>query len=313
VIEALDLTMKNIYYLEGGAGRVLCSIPAFEKLFLENQNFDILTSYRKEFFIGNPLLEKLSHSIDRPGLFNRIIRDNNLIKLEPYHIKEYYNQQCSLATAFNIEINNDPSVLPPPKIYFTPAESQKYKTYIEGLKKEHKKNKVLVFQPFGMEAKFFDDGIFDSSNRSFIMENIVDLIQMLRKDYLILWMGGLRLNISNQFDTILYFDNDINLRDWAGYIMNADHFLGMDSIGQHLAKAVGQTATVVIAGTYPINVTWPNTENFHVLDLGKDTRQYDPIRITYDDKVMENNNGLMRMSDKLLDQVVESVNHLGNM
>ena len=51
MIEALDLTMKNIYYLEGGAGRVLCSIPAFEKLFLENQNFDILTSYRKEFFI----------------------------------------------------------------------------------------------------------------------------------------------------------------------------------------------------------------------------------------------------------------------
>ena len=30
--------MNDVYYLDGGAGRVLCSIPAFEKLFLKNQN-----------------------------------------------------------------------------------------------------------------------------------------------------------------------------------------------------------------------------------------------------------------------------------
>ena len=304
--------MNDVYYLDGGAGRVLCSIPAFEKLFLKNQTFKILTDYRKEFFTRNPILEKLTYSVGKPGVFEKIVKDNNLIKLEPYHIKEYYNQQCSLATAFNIEINNDTSVLPPPKIYFSTEEIQTYKKYIEDIKKEYKKDKVLVFQPFGMEAKLFDDGIFDNTNRSFLMQNIVDLVQLLRKDFLILWMGMLRLNISQQFDPILYYEMTTSLRDWAGYILHADHFLGCDSGGQHLAKAVGQTGTIVMAGTYPINTTWPNDERWHVFDLGEHGRKYDPIRITYNEEVTENNKGLMGMNDKKIDEVVESIKQLAN-
>ena len=37
---------------------------------------------------------------------------------------------------------------------------------------------------------------------------------------------------------------NIDLRMWAGIIDAADHFLGCDSVGQHIAYALDKTATV---------------------------------------------------------------------
>ena len=138
------------------------------------------------------------------------------------------------------------------------------------------------------------------------MRNILDLIQLLRKDYLILWMGNLRLNISNHENPIVYVDG-MSLRDWAGYIKYADYFLGCDSGGQHLAKAVGQKATVVIGATYPVNISYPNDDNFILIDLGQERRVYEPIRITFDKEKSEVNKGLMFMDNNTVDVVVESI------
>lgn len=298
-----------IFYLDGGAGRVLCSIPALEYYAMSNYDFHIITGYKREFFNHNTILEKYTHHFDDPGLFDNIIKGGEIIKLEPYFRTEYYNQECSLTQAFDLEINGDYCIgNKAPSIYFSSVENIDFEKNIQIIKENNnaKDKPVLVFQPFGQAAQVFDDGIFDYTNRSFDMKNILDLVQLLRKDYLIIWMGQLRLNISNHDNPIQYVDG-MSLREWAGYIKYADYFLGCDSVGQHLAKAVKTKATVVIGSTYPINISYPNDDNFTIFDLGYERRVYEPIRITFDKEKSEVNKGIMKMDDKIVDLVVESI------
>ncbi len=302
---------RAIFYLDGGAGRVLCAIPALEYYAMNHYDFSIITYLKKEFFKENTVLEKYVHSLDETGLFDNIIKSGKMIHLEPYFRSEYYNQQCSLIQAFDLEINGDYCIGDKaPSLYFSKIEESDFKRNVrEMIEKQPKKDRdkpVLVFQPFGASAQLFDDGIFDYTNRSFVMENVVDLVQLLRKDYLILWLGNLRLNISNHENPILYVE-EMSLREWAGYIKYADHFLGCDSVGQHLAKAVGQKATVVIGSTYPINISYPNDDTFTLFDLGQERRVYEPIRITFDKNKSELNKGLMYMADNIIDAVIESI------
>ena len=265
--------------------------------------------YKREFFNHNTILEKYTHHFDDPGLFDNIIKGGEIIKLEPYFRTVYYNQECSLTQAFDLEINGDYCIgNKAPSIYFSSVENIDFEKNIQIIKENNnaKDKPVLVFQPFGQAAQVFDDGIFDYTNRSFDMKNILDLVQLLRKDYLIIWMGQLRLNISNHDNPIQYVDG-MSLREWAGYIKYADYFLGCDSVGQHLAKAVKTKATVVIGSTYPINISYPNDDNFTIFDLGYERRVYEPIRITFDKEKSEVNKGIMKMDDKIVDLVVESI------
>ena len=63
----------------------------------------------------------------------------------------------------------------------------------------------------------------------------------------------------------------------------------------------------MIGSTYPINISYPNDDTFTLIDLGQERRVYEPIRITFDKKRSELNKGLMFMSDKTIDSVVESI------
>jgi ADP-heptose:LPS heptosyltransferase len=304
---------KIFLLADGGAGRVFCAIPALEHYALTHDNFHIITYYKSDFFAGNPILEKYTHHLDDEDLFVNIIKGGEVIKPEPYFISEYFNQKCSIAQAFDLEINGKHSIENKlPKIYFNPSENTKAKQFIEDLKREYKKDKVLVLQPFGQDAQVFSDGIFDHSSRSFAMENIITIASRLKKDYLILCMGPLRLNISNVINGVNIHDNtliylDTTLRNWAGYIKFADHFLGCDSVGQHLAKSVNQRSTVVIGGTFPVNVSYPNDDKFTVFDLGKERRVYDPLRILVDQKIVEANKGIMAMDDVTIDKIIDNI------
>ena len=309
--------VKNKIFMlnDGGAGRVLCSIPALEHYAMSHNNFHIITycNAKSDFFVGNKLLENRTHVMEEQDLFNNIVKDSEVIKLEPYYVSDYFNQKCSLAQAFDLEINGKHSIgNKPPKIYFDHSEDTKSKNFIEALKQEYKKDKVLIIQPYGQGAELFPDGVFDSSNRSFFMEDVVSLVTRLRDEYIIMFMGNLRLNISNVINGFNINDNsliylDATLREWAGFIKFADHFLGCDSVGQHLAKSVGQKATVIIGGTVPINISYPEDDDFTIFDLGKDHRIYDPIRITIDNKVSEANKGIMKMNDEIIDKIIENI------
>jgi len=100
----------------------------------------------------------------------------------------------------------------------------------------------------------------------------------------------------------------ISLRTWSAIITLSDHFLGCDSVGQHLAYAFNKTATIVVGSTFKENVSYPNEPSFDILDMGEGARIYSPIRITQDEYADRVNEGVMAMNDKIEDVIVESVN-----
>jgi ADP-heptose:LPS heptosyltransferase len=71
-------------------------------------------------------------------------------------------------------------------------------------------------------------------------------------------------------------DPDPNLREWAAIIDSADYFVGCDSCGQHMCRALNKPASVMIAGTHRINVTY---DGFHIIE--RDVEFYpDSMRIS---------------------------------
>jgi ADP-heptose:LPS heptosyltransferase len=100
---------------------------------------------------------------------------------------------------------------------------------------------------------------------------------------------------------------NVHIRIWMALIKQTNHFVGCDSVGQHLAYAFDKTATVVIGSTYPINTSFPDAENIDIIDLGSEDRVYSPIRITSDEFSDRLNEGIMAMDDQTEDKVVKSV------
>ena len=99
-----------------------------------------------------------------------------------------------------------------------------------------------------------------------------------------------------------------DMRLWAGIIHAADHFLGCDSMGQHIAMALDTTSTVVCGSTFPENISYPGNKNMDIIDVGKDRgRVYSPIRVCIDEVVDRANDECMEMSDDHIKAVVDSV------
>ena len=97
-----------------------------------------------------------------------------------------------------------------------------------------------------------------------------------------------------------------DIRVWAGLIECADHFLGCDSVGQHIAKSVGTTVTTVIGSTYPINISYPDDPNFDIIDIGESKRTFSPIRLTGEDYQDMMNDECMEMIDNDIKKVITS-------
>ena len=93
---------------------------------------------------------------------------------------------------------------------------------------------------------------------------------------------------------------------WASLIDAADYFIGVDSVGQHMARAVGTKGTVIYGSTFPINTSYPNY--FQVLEK-EGVKKYSPIRITGLDSVMADrlNESLMDFSEKEVKEIFDSI------
>ena len=96
-------------------------------------------------------------------------------------------------------------------------------------------------------------------------------------------------------------------RIWASVINAADHFLGCDSMGQHIARAFDKTATIVTGSTCPVNISYPDHKDFDVIDVGEGRRIYSPIRISIDEVRDRLNDEAMEMTKEQMNSVVASV------
>ena len=308
---------SKAFFINGGAGRVLCSIPAFEKYAKDSgdKNFVIVCEGGMDFYRGHPVLQKHSYEVWHKGLFDQHLRDKDIVTPEPYRINEYFNQKCSLAQAFDIEINglDKPRELPPPSITLNKMESVTGYQAIQQIKSQLNKDKALIVQPFGRSVTQVGEYLIDGTSRSFEVQNIINIIDGLRKFYAVIVMSDIALPIPENKEAPVAMPREPNLRLWASMINSADHFLGCDSVGQHMAKALGKTATVVIGSTVPINISYPNDDNIDIIDIGKENgRDYAPIRLTMDDEKDRANDGSMMLNEEQEQRIIDScIEYLG--
>jgi len=305
------MSRDKAFFINGGAGRVVCSIPALEKFAEENpdNNFIIVCEGGTDFYKGHPLLHAKAYDVWHKNLFEDKLKDMDLVSPEPYRVWEYYNQKASLAEAYDIAIN-DKGIrdLPRPKIVLSKQEKIAGAQVIKDVKEKTKKDKVIVFQPFG-RGVFNENGmITDFSGRSFEPENVLSLVKKLTKDFAVVYMGEIAFEFQKHGITEpIAIPQGIGLREWSAIIAQADHFLGCDSVGQHIAYSFEKNATVILGSTFEQNVSYPNEEKFKILDMGEGVRIYSPIRITVDEYVDRQNEGVMAMNEKIEDVIVKEV------
>ena len=299
------------FFINGGAGRVVCSIPALEKYAEEtSKDFIIVCEGPTDFYKGHPILHERAYDHWHKNLFEDKLINMELVSPEPYRVWEYYNQKCSIAQAYDIAINNKGvRELPKPTMRLSNEEMFTGFGVIKEVKEKTKKDKVVVFQPFGRGVVSQNGLILDPSARSFEGQHVINIVKQLQKKYAVILMSEIGIDFSKHGckDPVAHPQN-INLRQWAGVIANADYFLGCDSVGQHLAYALDKPATIVVGSTFAINVSYPDVKGFDVLDMGGDVRRYSPIRITMDEVADRGNDGIMSMNTAIEDAIIASVN-----
>jgi len=144
-------------------------------------------------------------------------------------------------------------------MFLSSAEKRRAFEVIEEAKQKHKKSKTIVLQPYGSTATPHPSGPFDDSLRSMPKNMLNYFIKELSKDYNIIYMGAHEFHDPRTFKP----SSDLNLREWVAIIEAADYFIGCDSCGQHMRKCFNKKASVMIAGTHRINITY---KDFHIIE-----------------------------------------------
>ena len=305
---------SKAFFINGGAGRVICSIPAFEKYVESNpdEDFIIIAEGGTDFFKGHPTLDGRVYDAWHKGLFEEHIKDRDCVSPEPYRVWHYYNQKCNLAQAYDISINGleEPRELPKPTINLSKMEVIGGYNVVQEVKAVTGLDKTVVIQPFGRGVEQLGDFIADGSSRSMSLVNTVEIINQLKKDYAVIVMSEIHFPVEENEEKSKYKiarPEISDMRHWAAVIDVADHFIGCDSMGQHIARALDKTATVVIGSTFPINISYPDHKDFDIIDIGEGRRKYSPIRISQEEHIERFNDQAMEMDKAQIKSVVDSV------
>jgi len=255
--------MTTIISLDGGLGRVITAIPALlkysqnhpdEEWYIMIPGWDFVTW-------GFPELQEKTFNPDARGSFDLYWKADQVISPEPYRLPAYYRNQISLREAFDVCINNSTDHRDLPQMQLKLSLSEKRRAYeiIEEAKFKHQKKKSIVIQPYGSTATPYPAGVYDDSLRSMPKNMLNYFIKELSKDYNLIYMGAKEMHDPRMYRPEL----EHNLREWAAVIEAADYFVGCDSCGQHMCKALNKKASVMIAGTHRVNVTY---DEFHIIE-----------------------------------------------
>lgn len=300
--------MKKVFFIDGGAGRVIAAIPALLKYVRLNPTEDcaFLVAGWDYLFWGIPELQDRTYGLDTKGLFDNVIRNaDQIITPEPYRNPAYFRQEISLVEAFDREINNtlDHSDLGVPKLVFNVTEQSVAENTIKDLKNTQKRPKTIVFQPFGRGAKLDRENVVDEESRSLSVKDYLTLTKKLSQRYNMIFFGEPEFQLAADTYAAKF---TCDLRQWAALIAEADYFLGCDSVGQHMARAVDTPGAVIFGSTFPINTSYP--DYFKIIDRGT-SKKYSPIRIAGLDVSLSNrlNETSMKFSDKELSDIFTGI------
>lgn len=303
--------MKKAFFINGGAGRVLCSIPALE-YYKDNVDPDVVIVPESwpELFLSSSLRSNVM-PMNTPGLFEKI-KDREIISPEPYRLNAYFNQRVNLIQAFDMLINGVDETTESKSINLDVGKNDQIYGYnlVNQVKAQFQKEKCVVFQPFGSGVKMEGNFIWDSSGRSFELKDVIETVDELAKDYAVIIMSQTQIPTDRAMGAAI--PDNASLLQWMGIINACDYFLGCDSMGQHYAHALGKPATVVIGSTFPENISYPNNKDFTIIDNAKETRTYQPFRITGDPVLERDNEDNMILTEDNFKKMIKSIkNKLG--
>lgn len=292
--------MKKTFIIDGGLGRVITAIPALEKYVIKNPETIILVYNWLPILFGNKILSKVSQdALVVKGIFDTI-KNSKIVKPEPYYNSDYLNCKISLVDAWNQEINGDKESMGVPKIFLRKDEiemgAQIRKTY-------HRK--IIAFQPFGSSANIDQNSVKDNSLRSLDVKITQAIVKSLKQQGYGIWlMVDKNVPFLNGSDFINLYSQ--NIREIAAIMYNCDYFLGIDSAGQHLARAFDKPGSIIMGGTNVKNVTYP--DHFNILNNYED-KEYMPYRLTdFDWWLSETlNKDVMNFDDKKIKEITSNI------
>lgn len=270
--------MYKIVFINGGAGRMICALPALERFIDENPDGYIISEAGLDFVWGNTKLQDRTFEVNTKGLFENIIKNGQIISPEPYRDHGYYTQQLSISQAFDKLINGSvrEGFSYKPNIILNKEEELHGVSAVQHAKSEHKKTKTVVIQPVG-RSSINDTNlnmVADYSTRSLEIKTYFEIIKAVKEKYNLISMT--EFPIPGDDSTIN--PKELTLRKWTAIIDNADYFIGCDSVGQHLAYSMGKPGSVILGSTYAVNVSYP--EHFNIIEKEGFVKRYSPIRIT---------------------------------
>lgn len=303
--------MNTTFILDGGAGRIINAIPALEKYEKLNpkDDFRVIVHGWEALFWSHPTLQKRVFGANTKGNFEKFIKNNRIFSCEPYRNQRFYTQQINLIEAFDEEINKttDHSDLNYNCLYLAEFEKGKIKEYIENIKQQRKKRKVIVFQPYGSAVEIVNKMPLDRTNRSFELQDYFKIVQVLSNDAIIFYASLPVFRHPNDSFSISFDEIPFYHRTLMGLIYHCDYYLGCCSVGQHVARAFNKPGLVVMGGTNEINFSYPN--HFTIYRKKNRYQKYVPWRLSEVDCEFADreNEGLMKFTDTELNEIISIV------
>ena len=303
--------MKKTFMINGGAGRVICAIPALEKYARLNpdKDFNVVIHGWESLTWSHPLLQNRTYGIQNKGIFENIVKDSEAVSPEPYFLHGYYNQKLSMAEAFDKEINltDDHSDLEKPNLYLSTLEANSAQHIIKNHKDEKKKLHSVVIQPYGSGMRVINDRPYDTSHRSLDVDQYLYLVKELSNHAIVYYFGPPEFKHPGDEFSVNLMNFNPDLRMYMSLISQSDYFIGCDSVGQHMARAFNKEGTIFMGSTFDENVSYP--DHFDIIRKDGCKPTYNPIRIGGPDAELidRTNDGILNFEEEQFKEVVDDV------
>lgn len=311
--------MKKSIMLDGGVGRIICTIPAVEEFIKKSKEEVVVITGWLDPYLNNKKPTRVYH-MNQSYLWEDVIKSSELLHPEPYWDYQYYNQKHHLIQSFYKGLGlTVPKDIPRPNIMLQDMEIEWAKQLIRGDGKE-KGKKVIIFQPYGAGAKMIggncnnpncthqhgnsEKKVIDESNRSLDLETTEYIMRHLNKDYKVISMSHLMpLTFGNPGSPQ---PETANMRHWMSIISLADYVIGIDSCAQHIAYAFNKPGFFIYGGTYKENLSYPDHVTWSKPGYPK---EYNPIRLPANPMlaIPIYNEGAMNFSPKEREDILQEI------
>ena len=129
----------------------------------------------------SPILRDCSYVPNTKNLFEDKLLARECVTPEPYRLNAYYNQKCNLSQAFDMIINelDESPDIEPLNLEISKRDQVLWYNFNDDATTNLRKDKFIVFQPFGSAATIEGRFIIDSTGRSFELADALHMIEQL--------------------------------------------------------------------------------------------------------------------------------------